>query len=87
VQFSVTTASWSDTDGGIIPLTPMGVHIGRNGVPFGGNFLYEDGHVSWQKFSWINQYQDPVQTIGKGGVSAKYIDYFVPADLNGYGPW
>ena len=29
--------------------TPYSSHIQRNGEPFGGNFLFEDGHVTWFK--------------------------------------
>ena len=28
---------------------PTAVHRGKNGEPTGGNFLFEDGHVSWYK--------------------------------------
>jgi len=67
---------------------PMGAHRGSSGVPLGGNFSYEDGHVSWQKFGWKGPGvgNDPIQTIGIGGVGA-LINYFVPVELNGYGPW
>ncbi|HEV2438232.1 MAG TPA: prepilin-type N-terminal cleavage/methylation domain-containing protein [Verrucomicrobiae bacterium] len=79
---------WSDDVNGQIPLTPMGVHTGHDGIPLGGNFLYEDGHVSWYRFSWKNKANDPIGTIGIGGKGAAgYVDYFVPADLGGYGPW
>jgi len=79
--------AWSDTDNGNIPMTSMAVHS-SGGIPSGGNFLYEDGHVSWQKFVWkgTTLAADPIETIGIGA-KGKYTDYFVPADLNGYGPW
>jgi prepilin-type N-terminal cleavage/methylation domain-containing protein len=79
--------AWSDTDQGKIPMTSMAVHS-SGGIPTGGNFLYEDGHVSWQKFAWKGPTltEDPIETIGIG-CNGVYIDYFVPADLNGYGPW
>jgi prepilin-type N-terminal cleavage/methylation domain-containing protein len=79
--------AWSDTDNGQIAMTSMAVHS-SGGIPGGGNFLYEDGHVSWQKFIWKGSTltADPIETIGIGGTGV-YTDYFVPADLNGYGPW
>jgi prepilin-type N-terminal cleavage/methylation domain-containing protein len=30
---------------------PVANHPGKGGVPPGGNFLFEDGHVEWRKFS------------------------------------
>lgn len=29
---------------------PVSAHVGNNGVPLGGNFLFEDAHVEWIKF-------------------------------------
>ncbi len=43
---------------------PTSVHRNSSGVPTGANFLYEDGSVSWEKFSWLNRFTDPVGTIG-----------------------
>jgi prepilin-type N-terminal cleavage/methylation domain-containing protein len=79
--------AWSDTDGRQIAMTSMSVHS-SGGIPSGGNFLYEDGRVSWQKFVWKGSTltADPIETIGIGNKGV-YTDYFVPADLNGYGPW
>jgi prepilin-type N-terminal cleavage/methylation domain-containing protein len=79
--------AWSDTDSGQIAMTSMAVHS-SSGIPSGGNFLYEDGHVSWQRFAWKGSTlaADPIETIGIGNKGV-YTDYFVPADLNGYGPW
>ena len=89
LQMVAATGSWSTSvilTNGQTVVVPMGNHRGSGGVPVGGNFLYEDGHVSWQKFSWPNRFVDPIGTIGKGGVG-NWVNYFVPADLNGYGPW
>jgi len=61
-----------------------GVHRDRSGIPTGGNFLYEDGSVIWQKFIW-SQFGSTDATIGIGA-QGNDIDYFVPAGL-GYGPW
>ncbi|HXI69110.1 MAG TPA: prepilin-type N-terminal cleavage/methylation domain-containing protein [Verrucomicrobiae bacterium] len=63
-----------------------GVHRNRSGIPTGGNFLYEDGSVIWQKFAW-DRFNTAVAdaTIGIGA-QGNDIVYFVPAGL-GYGPW
>ena len=29
---------------------PSANHVGKGGVPVGGNFLFEDGHVEWLRF-------------------------------------
>ena len=62
------------------------VHRNSAGIPTGGNFLYEDGSVSWQRFVWINRFTDPTGTIGIGGSGSGDINYFVPAGP-GDGPW
>lgn len=41
--------SWMNPDG----KTPKSAHAGKGGVPKGGNFLFEDGSVSWRKFQNI----------------------------------
>jgi len=86
LQILTATGSWSDDASGQIPMTSMGVHVDSRGVPTGGNFMYEDGHVSWQKFKWKSKVNDPIETIGIGSRGI-YTDYFVPVELNGYGPW
>jgi prepilin-type N-terminal cleavage/methylation domain-containing protein len=75
---------WSYNAGG--QNVPTGVHRGKNLIPTGGNFLYEDGHVGWQKFSWVNRFTDPLGTIGLGCKGDTYYNYFVPAGV-GFGPW
>jgi hypothetical protein len=85
LQVNAVTGAWSELQNGENVLS--GVHRGGGGVPVGGNFMYEDGHVSWDRFSWLNRFNDPIATIGVGGKGNNDINYFVPADLNGYGPW
>ena len=51
-------------------------------VPAGGNFLYEDGSVSWRKFSIAN-YRN---TIDVGSKSSGWVVFYRPANLTA-GPW
>lgn len=78
------SGSWVETGGN--QSAPSAVHRNSSGVPVGGNFLGEDGSVTWYKFVWQGRFTDPVATIGIGGLGANDINYFVPAGL-GYGPW
>lgn len=65
---------------------PLSNHPESAGIPGGGNFLFEDGSVSWRKFAAPpTKYTDPTGTIGLGGKGESY-EYFVPADI-GTGPW
>jgi hypothetical protein len=41
------------------PGVPTANHRDRGGVPTGGNFLFEDGHVEWRKFN-LNNARDTV---------------------------
>lgn len=43
---------------------PFSSHAGRNGVPTGGNHLFEDGHVTWYKASEIG-----LGSLAHGGAS------------------
>jgi prepilin-type N-terminal cleavage/methylation domain-containing protein len=84
-RLQMTSAGlWYETQNG--QTVPSAVHRGKAGVPVGGNFLYEDGHVSWQKFAWLSRFIDPVGTIGIGCRGDRDYDYFVPAGV-GFGPW
>ena len=68
---------------------PQSNHVNKFGIPGGGNFLYEDGSVSWLNFipsanpiiPWT-----PRGPIGTGGSGGGTYYYFVPASA-GYGPW
>ena len=71
-----------------VPTYPQSNHVNKSGIPRGGNFLYEDGSVSWIKFiSFANQ-ATPTKTqgIGLGDLGSGTYYYFVPTSL-GYGPW
>jgi prepilin-type N-terminal cleavage/methylation domain-containing protein len=78
------SGSWVESVNG--HSAPASVHRNNAGVPTGGNFLAEDGDVTWYKFVWQGRFTDPVATLGIGGLGANDINYFVPAQL-GYGPW
>ena len=77
-----TTAKWSSAVGAVNVATSN--HPGNANVPSGGNFLYEDGSVSWQKFSNINN-QWPILPSGTD-LYATWVYFFRPATL-GPGPW
>jgi prepilin-type N-terminal cleavage/methylation domain-containing protein len=83
IQCSSGSGSWYYTAGGIT--YPQSAHPQKAGVPDGGNFLFEDGSVSWRKFKWVDRFTDPMTTIGIGA-KAGAIQYFVPSDI-GIGPW
>jgi prepilin-type N-terminal cleavage/methylation domain-containing protein len=61
---------------------PLSNHRGTANVPAGGNSLYEDGHVAWQKFDLGS----PQTTINLGIKGGGWNLYFHPMDI-GAGPW
>jgi len=73
-------SSWSSTVGSFT--VPTANHRAALLVPTGGNFLYEDGRVSWRKFSIAN-YRG---TIDVGSKSSGWVVFYRPADLAA-GPW
>ena len=57
-------------------------HAGRNGIPTGGNFLYEDAHVEWAKFGG-NQ-----NLIAKSAINLANQNWYFDAPVPiGTGPW
>ena len=60
--------TWYTTDAG--KSIPTACHRGDKGAPMGGDFLFEDGHVSWYQFrnvqvgsfagSWVCFYKIPI---------------------------
>jgi len=71
-------AGWIEQPSGIVG----SVHRGKGNVPLGANFLYEDGHVEWRKFTWSS----PQTTIDIGTQGGSYKEYYRPADLTA-GPY
>jgi hypothetical protein len=60
--------------------TGPGVHPGHNGIPTGGNFLYEDGSVSWTKFYGSQKF------ITQTAINGLAVYYDAPVSV-GTGPW
>ena len=93
MQYNRRNQSWAEIYNGV--LVQMSVHANRAGLPAGGNFLYEDGRVGWQRIYWQ---PPPANSTGVGvgcrspGVNepagwADYVDYYDPSDVIGTGPW
>ncbi|HWD93322.1 MAG TPA: prepilin-type N-terminal cleavage/methylation domain-containing protein [Verrucomicrobiae bacterium] len=77
--------SWYWNNGTII--YPVSSHRGKGGVPQGGNFLFEDGSVLWNRFVSLGR-----PPADGGGIlvglynPSQEINYLIPVD-NGLGPW
>ena len=63
---------------------PGSNHAGKGGVPVGGNFLYEDGHVDWIKFNGNTNFIAMSAKQTGGGTPPAYYDAPV---VIGTGPW
>ena len=72
--------SWLITLPSINYSGPSSSHPGPQGVPSGGNFLFEDGHVEWIKFA------GNTNRIAPGAQSGAGL-YFVKPVASGNGPW
>ena len=59
---------------------PGSNHPGNAGIPTGGNFLYEDGHVEWVKFNGNTNFIAKAADNGGSGY------YDAPVAI-GSGPW
>lgn len=70
--------SWADPASGVL----LSVHRGPRNAPFGGNFVYEDGHVAWRKYDQGN----PRATINLGLIGGGWNIYLHPMDITA-GPW
>ncbi len=74
-----TPGGWIDP--GLGAPYPTCAHRGPGSAPQGGNFLYEDGHVSWRKFT-----VGDTNSIAIGADNGTYKYYIRPGDLQ-KGPW
>ncbi len=74
--------AWSGNAGMTSESYSYGNHLGNAGIPLGGNFLYEDGGVCWEKFDPSNL----KATIDVGSVGKGWVVFFRPAGLDS-GPW
>jgi len=52
-------------------------HRDAGGAPIGGNFLFEDGHVEWRKFSLAN----PRGTIDVGSMTGTWVLFYKPVNI------
>lgn len=74
--------TWSGPDGSGSGTFPFANHRSNLGPSSGGNFLYEDGSVSWRKFDF-GRYKT---TIDVGSVDGSWVVFYRPGDLDP-GPW
>lgn len=73
---------WMITFTGTFKYTGPGAnHAGQGGVPVGGNFLYEDGHVDWIKFYGNANF------IAKSAQNSAGSAYYDAPVAIGAGPW
>jgi prepilin-type N-terminal cleavage/methylation domain-containing protein len=74
-----TPGGWMDP--GLGTAYPTCAHRGRGNVPDGGNFLYEDGHVSWRTFK-----DGDTNSIAIGVDNGGYKYFVKPGNMQN-GPW
>jgi prepilin-type N-terminal cleavage/methylation domain-containing protein len=67
------------------PTVPVSSHIVAGNIPAGGNFLFEDGRVSWRKFI-PNKPTSIAVGACNGGSESSWNYYIKPGDI-GLGPW
>jgi prepilin-type N-terminal cleavage/methylation domain-containing protein len=68
--------AWSITDSG--KTTATASHRETGGVPAGGQFLFEDGHVEWRKFNLGNARG----TVDIGTVASGWALFYRPANIS-----
>lgn len=68
--------TWSSTYSGRTYQTAS--HRGNRGVPDGGNFLFEDGHVHWRRFDVNN----PRATIDYGSGGLGWSLFYRPSEIS-----
>jgi prepilin-type N-terminal cleavage/methylation domain-containing protein len=68
--------TWSTTFAGAGSVMTAS-HRNPAGVPVGGNFLYEDGHVEWRKFDLSN----PRGTVDVGSMNGGWVLFYRPPNI------
>jgi prepilin-type N-terminal cleavage/methylation domain-containing protein len=81
-QLQAGDSTWSVTGNrGTLNWVKNGVklasHRDKNNAPTGGQFLFEDGHVQWYKFSPSN----PRGTVDVGSMSGSWVLFYRPFNV------
>jgi len=71
------TLGWTDTDGRITVPSANHWETGVGNVPAGGNFLFEDGHVTWYRFDPGNARA----TVDAGSVEQGWVLFYKPPNI------
>lgn len=71
------TLGWTDTDGSITVPTANHSDVGSGNVPKGGNFLFEDGHVTWFRFDVNNARA----TVDAGAITGSWVCFYKPPNI------
>ncbi len=79
---TLPNVAWFGSTGVTARNFPFANHRSNAGIPIGGNFLYEDGSVSWRRFD-LSRYKS---TIDVGSMASGWVVFYRPADLE-TGPW
>lgn len=61
-------------------------HNGKGGIPTGGNFMFEDGHVEWRTFKYVSPGVVSAASKIQLGTFGNWYQYFKPSDVD-KGPW
>jgi prepilin-type N-terminal cleavage/methylation domain-containing protein len=69
------TLQWSAMSGG--KSVPLASHRVSDGVPAGGQFLFEDGHVKWYRF----KLSDARNTIDVGSATGNWTLFYKPPNV------
>jgi prepilin-type N-terminal cleavage/methylation domain-containing protein len=66
------TLGWTDNDDSITVPSANHWDLGRNNIPTGGNFLFEDGRVTWYRFDVSN----PRATVDAGCILNGWVLFY-----------
>jgi hypothetical protein len=81
-DMEIVDGAWTKTVAGAT--LPTSAHVVKNNLPQGGNFLYEDAHVEWVKYTSDYSTIGPAATLsGNGGPNT----WFLYPVKGGKGPW